>query len=148
MNNIAYSHRPIAGVSVAAVQEGGKLYFAASIVNNGYTLSGNYEWERHDVFSRAQARKILNGRLEKMMEEGEESHMGFVFETDMGGRSFIAKFRQVFKPDYMENDDILYDVMELAGTKVSGRKEASDIWNIVADMANTVVAEYAEVCTE
>jgi len=143
MNNIAYSHRPVAGISIGAVNKDGKLYFAAALTNSGLSLGGNYDPERHDIFSRKQARMIINGRLEKMMETADPSeqyHLGLCFETGMSGREFMQKMRPRFKPCPVESDDTFWYEVNVLGTEVTGRISPQEIWMLLANTANELVS--------
>lgn len=112
MSEVLFTHRPAAGVSVGVVSENGVLYVAFALTNDGTSRKQYFYPERRDSFSRAKARSILTGRLERMVETGESVNLGIVFSTDMNSRKFIEAFRKTFKPtedesDLFLNDDVL-----------------------------------------
>ena len=128
-NNIVFSHRPVAGVSVGALSENGRLFVAFAIVNDGVSRNGIHHPDRQDQFSRATARAIISSRINTMStREGmqfvaenpggplrqqlpEPTRFGLVFETDMTDRQFMAEFRQSFKPTLDESDEFLFEII-------------------------------------
>lgn len=112
MSEILFTHRPAAGVSVAATSENGVLYVAFALTNDGTSRKQYFYPERRDTFSRAKARSILTGRLASMIQTGQPVNLGLMFATELSSRKFIESFRRVFKPtedesDLFLNDDVL-----------------------------------------
>ena len=107
MSEILFTHRPAAGVSVAATSVLGVLYVAFALTNDGTSRKQYFYPERRDSFSRATARSILRGRLERMVEAREPVNLGIIFATDMEARKFIEAFRKTFKPTEDESDTFL-----------------------------------------
>lgn len=107
MSEVLFTHRPAAGVSVGAVSENGVLYVAFALTNDGTSRKQYFYPERRDSFSRAKARSILTGRLERMTETKLPVHLGIIFGTDMNARKFIETFRKTFKPTEDESDTFL-----------------------------------------
>ena len=140
MNEVIFSHRPLAGVSVAATNEGNRLLFAVSLVNDGISKKHLFHSERRDTFSRSVARNILRGRLAALAAGSANVNLGIVFETDMSAREFMARFRKTFKPTVDESDTFLSFVTTFGGTEVRGRLSAEEIYNRVVMSANEVVA--------
>jgi len=143
-NEVIYSHRPEAGVSVGAHSTGAKLFVAIAIVNDGTSRNGNYWEESHDTFSRKGARLRICGRIEKMI-GGKNIREGIVFDTDITAHSFMNNFRELFKPTVDESDDAMAAVesLNIEGhdpMPVRWRPAADELFNRVANMANEVVA--------
>lgn len=140
-----FTHRPIAGVSVGAVNVGTQLFVAFAVVNSGDSRNGNY-WEgQEDTFSRVTARAIINGRITGAQASGNGNGMSMVLETEMTARQFIAGFRQTFKTDPEENDDFLMNVMEMGLTpesqvEVRFRPTAEELVERLRTLTEEVVA--------
>lgn len=142
MNEIIYSHRPAAGVSVAATNDGQRLLVAFSLVNDGTSRNGLLWPERRDAFSRMTARQILNGRLQRAAKSPVGTvPMTVTFDTDIDARRFMAEFRRVFKPTPDESDATFALVEDFGGVEIRYRNEASQILESVYHMANGVVAD-------
>lgn len=135
MNEVIFSHRPIFGVSVAAVSNGSQLFFSYSLVNNGVSSNERFNAERRDSFSRTIARNILRGRLSALVEG--TGTQGIVFDTNISAREFMAEFRKTFKPDQDE-------VEGLFETTFGDRMNANQIVKTIYELANDVIAEKTE----
>ena len=123
MTDLVFSHRPLAGVSVGALSENGRLFVAFALVNDGTSRNGIYHDDREDSFSRARARAILESRINTMrtpsgmfvaesiggtmVEEATPVRFGMSFETPMTSREFMRTFRDTFKPTVDETDEFL-----------------------------------------
>jgi len=153
MSEIIFSHRPAAGVSVAATNRGSRLFVAIALVNDGTSLNGVMWPERRDSFSRTTARQILTGRIERaaaahelafvrvVARDDEQVPMTFVFENGPEARRFIARLRPVFKPDAQEGDLTFSDIEVSNGVQVRYRMFAATIFEKTATMINEVVAD-------
>lgn len=139
---IIYSHRPAAGVSVAATNDGQRLLVAFSLVNDGTSRNGVLWPERRDAFSRPTARAILNGRLERARRaQAGTVPMTVVFDNGIEARRFMAEFRRTFKPTPDESDATFASVEEEGGVEVRFRERAENILESIYNMANEVVAD-------
>jgi len=142
MTEIIYSHRPAAGVSVAATNDGQRLLVAFALVNDGTSRNGVLWGQRRDSFSRPTARQILNGRLRLAGPRPAGTvPMTLAFDTGMDARRFMAEFRLVFKPTPDESDTTFCTVEDFCGVETRYRKRAEDILEAVYLMANGVVAD-------
>jgi len=148
MNNrdLAFTHRPLTGVSVGAYNANGVLYVAAAFTNDGTSRNGNYHEEHNDVFSRAISRRIIAGRI--TFSQKIATRFVFEVETDMTGPDFMRAFRQSFKPELDETDNVLHDAFVQGGTEYRARKTVNDIWDVIGDLANIVVNAPVAVGTE
>lgn len=150
-SDLVFSHRPETGVSVGAYSEGGRLYVAASLVNDGTSLTGLVHEDRIDTFSRPRARQIITGRIQKAVETFavggeflEHDRFTVTFATDMTAKEFMYGFRQVFKPDHEESDEtfdnvVTFELIEGQPLSVRGRKSPDEIWGTVNELAIKVV---------
>ena len=143
--NYIYSHRPQAGVSVGAFGSNGTLYVAFSLVNDGTSCQGNYWPEREDIFSRAVARQIIQGRIEHAISvENVDNPFVLSFETNMTAREFMADFRQTFKPTADETDDFLENSIQYESGEdsidIRFRPAADQILERLTELATEVVA--------
>lgn len=143
MNNTVFSHRPLAGVSIAATSSGGKLYFAIALANDGTSRNQIFHRERRDSFSRPVARNILRGRLENLKNGGHD-YMGVTFDTNMNTRDFMARVRKHFKPTPDESDSFLCETEERFGMEWRYRPSAAKIVEKIMHVANEVVANHME----
>jgi 5-carboxymethyl-2-hydroxymuconate isomerase len=142
-NDTIYTHRPIAGVSVGARSHNGRLYIAFSLVNDGFSRNGKFWQDRRDNFSREIARSIINGRIDRMINDvhDTELQMGIFLQTDMTARRFISLFREIFKPDTNENDNFLVNTLDFGnGLDLRSRPQACQIVDRLTDLANEVIA--------
>lgn len=126
-SEIMFSHRPNAGISVGVYSDGSNLYFAAALVNDGTSRSGIMYPDRRDRFSRPMGQNIIRGRLEAMM-AGREVPYGIVFNTGIEAREFMQSFRDQFKPDGGNDDNVAHGF-------------ADAMFDSVVRMANEVVAD-------
>lgn len=147
MNEVIFSHRPRAGVSVAATTVGDKLFFAVAFVNDGTSRNQVFHPERRDAFSRPVARNILKGRL-AALENGIDTDMGVTFSTSLDARAFMAKFRETFKPDQDESDEFLFEVERIVGRggarEIRTRLNPSDMLARIFYTANDIVSNVNE----
>jgi hypothetical protein len=144
MTETVYSHRPAAGVSVAAKNANSRLIVAFALVNDGTSRNGVFWSDRHDAFSRPTARQILNGRIEAAQNApGIDVPMTVVFETDLSARKFMAAFRGVFKPTLDETDEVFSIVEDwgIGDLRFRYRERAENILEKLFTMANEVVAD-------
>lgn len=137
MSDIAYSHRPTAGISVGAFSNGSQLFVAFALTNNGLSRNGLFWKDRQDAFSRAIARSILNGRIEN----GDT----IMFKTDMSARQFMAEFRKLFKPTVDESDDTFSFVEPFGGIEIRSRMLAKQIRAKLVSMVEQVVKSNASI---
>lgn len=137
---IVYSHRPAAGISVAATNDGSRLLVAFAMVNDGTSRNGVIWKERRDAFSRVKARQILNGRLEAARTTS-GTPMTIVFETNMSARSFMAELRPLFKPTADESDTTFSEIDVFDGREFRYRDRAEVIFQKTVEFANGVVAD-------
>lgn len=139
---IVYSHRPAAGISVAATNDGSRLLVAFAMVNDGTSRNGVIWKERRDSFSRIKARQILNGRLEAARVALGDVPMTIIFDdTNLSARSFMAALRTVFKPTADESDTTFSDVDVFDGREFRYRDRAENIFRKAVEFANGVVAD-------
>ena len=139
---IIYSHRPAAGVSVAATNDGQRLLVAFALVNDGTSRNGVLWRERRDAFSRTTARQILNGRLQRAAKLPVGTvPMTIVFDNGIDARRFMAELRQSFKPTPDESDTVFCSIDDFGGVEIRYRQRAEDILEAVSHMANEVVAD-------
>lgn len=135
MSELIFSHRPKIGATVGALSENGKLFLAVSLVNNGTSSNGLFHSERRDAFSRQKGRSIVRNRIDFMRTEPNKIYdFGLVINTDMDARSFMAKFRKVFKPTVDESDDQLFNVVSFGGVPSKLRPLAAEIKGAIYDM--------------
>lgn len=136
-----FSHRPLAGVSVGAFNDNGRLYVGFSIVNDGTSRNGLFWRDRKDTFSRATARSIINGRIASAV-AGNTVPLTLVFETPVTSRQFIAALRETFKPTTDETDDFLSDQIQFPEFEIEIRTRplASEIADRLTALANEIVA--------
>lgn len=142
MTETIYSHRPAAGVSVAATNDGQRLLVAFSLVNDGTSRNGVLWPNRRDAFSRPTARQILNGRLQRAITAPVGTvPMTIVFENGIDARRFMAEFRRVFKPTPDESDAVFSSTEEFGDVEFRYRRRAEEILESIYNMANGVVAD-------
>lgn len=139
MNEIIFSHRPLAGISVGVCDiEGGSVRFAYALTNDGTSLNQIYHADRCDSFCRKTARMIIRGRLES-------NSSSIIIGTDLSSRQFIAEFRKLFKPTVDETDDVFCDYdTDQFGVDTRFRKSPRGIMDVLAEIcqqaADSVVA--------
>jgi hypothetical protein len=139
MNNVIFSHRPNAGVSVGAYSDGTKLYVAVALVNDGTSRKGLFHADRRDSFSRKGARLRIAGRITKMIEAG-TCASGITFDTTMPAHKFMGEFRELFKPTPDESDNVLTALGGFGGVEVHHRPSADTLFDTVMILANKVIA--------
>ncbi len=172
MNNIIFSHRPIAGVSVGAFTENGRLFVAFSFTNDGISRNGLMHKDRLDIFSRSKARKIIEGRINKMripsgqftkfgegpngrsvlLEQPTPTRFGIVFDTSMSAQAFMSAFRETFKPTPDESDEFMSLVVSFTcsinhteeSTVARSRPSIADMEGRLTDLAGKVIANAME----
>lgn len=155
MDNIIFSHRPIAGVSVGAYSDGQRLYIAASFANDGFSCNGNLREHYVDTFSRRRARQIIAGRIKfarNVFANEPETIPGnrftFEIETDMTADEFMKSFRQLFKPEVDESDNTLHDVYSEDGTFFERARMRTDhMWDVIGRLATEAMNPAAPVGT-
>jgi len=148
-NEIAFTHRPITGVSVGAYSDGAYLYIAAAFTNDGTSRNGYYHSEHDDCFSRSLARKIIAGRIQHAQDTFQlagqflgNEHFTVVLATDMSAADFMRNFREVFKSDIAETDDFLHDtwVDDDSNLSVRARMRVSDMWMAIDSLAKDTMS--------
>lgn len=143
-SQIAYTHRPLAGVSVGALNPDGEtLLVAFSLVNDGSSSNGVFWAENRDTFSRKVAHQIIGNRLCELsgLNDNECAPMGLRLKTNMGGRQFIELFRRVFKPTEDETDTYLCHIVPSLGgqSEIRYRMAAKAIVEKLTDLAYQTV---------
>jgi len=164
MNNVIFSHRPVAGVSVGAFAENGRLFVAFAFTNDGISRNGLMHEDHRDIFSRSRARKIIEGRINKMRtpsgqftkfgesptgravlrEQPTPTRFGVVLDTNMSAHEFMAGFRETFKPTPDEGDDFMSNVINFGEAygdmEVRSRPSIDDMEGRLLALASEVIA--------
>lgn len=139
-DEVIFSHRPVAGISVGASSDGSRLTVALALVNDGTSRNGIVWADRMDNFSRSVARSIIEGRIADARSGG-SSDFVVTFETEMSARAFMAEFRRSFKPCINETDVTFVDIVDFGDNiSIQHRMTADNIVNTTMAIANEVVA--------
>jgi hypothetical protein len=143
MNNrdIAFTHRPVAGVSVGAYNIDGVLYVAAALANDGTSRNGNFHPSRFDTFSRATARAIIKGRIQNADNSGvRDDGLVLSYISDKTGPEFMQQFRPAFKPEADESDNVMFDgFIDSDGTEYRARMRANDMFDVINNISDSVL---------
>ena len=152
-SHVVFSHRPTAGVSVGALSTGTQLFVAFALVNDGTSRSGIVRGDCRDVFSRATARAIINGRIAAAQADvasgksfwrvaNDRIENLMILETTIAARRFIADYRRIFKPTLDESDEYLSDIIDFGDMgKARVRPMATGIIGRLKTLAREVVAK-------
>jgi hypothetical protein len=153
ISEIAFSHRPQAGVSVGALQRDGRIYVAAAFTNNGLSRSGRFYRNRHDTFSRRAAREMIAYRIIAMLQD-KVTQFACWFESDISARVFMNKLRETFKPTPDETDEtfsiseLIIDISSTSNasdvTHTSMRMNIDNIWASIFEMADDIMVDEAQ----
>lgn len=145
MDNTVFSHRPAAGISVGARNEGSKLFVSYSLVNDGTSRNGIFWRDRHDIFSRAVGRNIINGRINDAIKHGSGNDYVFVYKDNITAQEFMQSFRCLFKPDHDETDNLFISRETIDGVDIKYRLTGLEIAEKIRDLADSTVLHLSTV---
>ena len=123
MTEVAFSHRPQAGISIGVAVIGDVALLSATFLNP------------LDTFSGPQARRIIRGRIERTSEGSSRRFTTAVPVTgDINGRDIMQRLRGMFKPDPQENDDTFAIEGEVWGVESRTSMPRDMSWAKLTDM--------------
>lgn len=141
-NDILFSHRPKAGISIGVLSDNGRLFIALALTNDGWSRNQHFHKDRQDSFSRSRSRSIIEGRINTLKEQGTNGQFQFEFATDMTSGEFLRAFREWFKPTHEETDTTFALIDQDSGQVLLERLGGSDIADRMYTKAVEVVQSY------
>ena len=129
---IAFSHRPIRGISVGIfMSETRNLFITASFVNTKY-----------DQFSRQKANRILRQRIHDVGNPRIKylECIGML-QPKFDVVDFASNFRKKFKPDPFESDDIFNRIDQYGGVTIRMEITRDETWNKILKFAQETYNE-------